>query len=233
MISAEQAQSLSASTVAVAGMGVGAGIATQLALSGVGGLRIADSDTIAVSNLNRHPIATAADIGRPKVDVVHSWIAALDDTISVQTFTAVTDTAAAEQFLSGARLLVEEVDDYAAKWTLRTAARSAEIPVVTATDLWERVLIDVEDYGVEPDRDLFHGLVTSDTDRLEALTVLFQDHCDSRFWTAATTGASFPQLGATLAIASGLVSMVVRDLLTGAGLRSGRYLFNYDLLETV
>ena len=57
--------------VVVVGLGgVGSHCAHMLARSGVGRLRLVDFDQVSLSSLNRHAVATHADVGRPKVGAV-------------------------------------------------------------------------------------------------------------------------------------------------------------------
>lgn len=54
--------------VVVVGLGgVGSHAAHMLARSGVGRLRVIDFDQVTLSSLNRHAVATLADVGLPKV----------------------------------------------------------------------------------------------------------------------------------------------------------------------
>ena len=48
--------------------GVGSHATTALARSGVAKIRLIDFDQVTLSSLNRHAVATLADVGTPKVD---------------------------------------------------------------------------------------------------------------------------------------------------------------------
>ncbi|MHB8078296.1 MAG: ThiF family adenylyltransferase [Candidatus Krumholzibacteriia bacterium] len=66
-----------AARVAVIGLGgVGAHAALALARSGVGRLLLVDHDSVTVSSLNRSPVATLADVGHPKAEVLARHLAA-------------------------------------------------------------------------------------------------------------------------------------------------------------
>ena len=70
---------LAASRVAVFGIGgVGGYVCEALARTGVGHLDLIDSDTIAVSNINRQIIATTSTIGKYKVDVAEERIKSIN-----------------------------------------------------------------------------------------------------------------------------------------------------------
>jgi hypothetical protein len=74
-------------TVAVVGAGGGGSLLVQmLAHLGVGNLVIVDYDVVVESNLSRVVGATAADVGRLKVDVMRELVAHIDPTIEVDGF---------------------------------------------------------------------------------------------------------------------------------------------------
>ena len=56
---------------------VGSHAATMLMRSGVGKLRLVDFDQVSVPSLNRHAVATWADVGTPKVDAVKRFFKAV------------------------------------------------------------------------------------------------------------------------------------------------------------
>jgi tRNA A37 threonylcarbamoyladenosine dehydratase len=76
---------LRAATVTVFGLGgVGTHAALALARSGIGTLRLVDFDEVTPSSLNRSPVATLADLGRPKAAVVAARLtAACPDTCCI------------------------------------------------------------------------------------------------------------------------------------------------------
>ncbi|KAL1882032.1 hypothetical protein VTK73DRAFT_2746 [Phialemonium thermophilum] len=57
--------------------GVGSHCAAALARSGVGRLRLVDFDQVTLSSLNRHSVATLADVGLPKVQCLHRRLVAV------------------------------------------------------------------------------------------------------------------------------------------------------------
>lgn len=223
---AEQS-ALSECVVGVAGLGVGGAVVQQLGLAGVGAFRISDSDVVSASNLNRHPIAVATDVGAPKTAVVASYLMRLDAGIKVKSFEAVDSVTAASEFVTGTDVLIEEVDTWQTKWDLRAAAKAQQIPVVSGTDLWASVLIDIERFDAEPERPPFHGLIDPSTPQRAALEILYRPWCTPDFWDVAHTRAGgFPQLGSTMAVASGIVTNFVRSIALGHKVESGRHYFN-------
>jgi tRNA A37 threonylcarbamoyladenosine dehydratase len=69
---------LRASFVVVVGLGgVGSHCTSALARSGVSKIRLIDFDQVTLSSLNRHAVATLADVGTPKVDCVRKRLQAV------------------------------------------------------------------------------------------------------------------------------------------------------------
>src|SRR5690606_1967698 len=82
----ERQRRLKASTVAIVGMGgLGAPAAIYLAAAGVGRLRLIDPDRVDASNLQRQVLYGDADVGRRKVDVAGSRLAALNPHVVLET----------------------------------------------------------------------------------------------------------------------------------------------------
>ena len=77
--------------------GVGSHAAVALARAGVGRLRVVDHDLVTDSSLNRHAVATAADVGRPKAEVVRRFLLAVQPEAEVEALSAfvAADTLAA------------------------------------------------------------------------------------------------------------------------------------------
>lgn len=222
-------QKLSSSTVAVAGMGVGASVALQLGLMGVGGLRISDSDTVSVSNLNRHPLATLADVGRPKTSVVADHLRALDPAMVVDVCGGVLRYVWHE-FVGGVDVIVDEIDSIVGKFALRRAARDAGVPVVSGTDLGDSgVLLSVERYDLDRTLEPFGGRVRESDPPAVILETLYRGYCTQRFWRMVEGQSSgFQQVGTTMAVGGALTARLVRDLLLGHSFASGDYFFSLD-----
>jgi tRNA threonylcarbamoyladenosine dehydratase len=72
---ADNLASLARASVCIVGLGgVGSHAAMALSRGGVGFVRLVDFDQVSVSSLNRHAVATLADVGRSKVQVVADYI---------------------------------------------------------------------------------------------------------------------------------------------------------------
>lgn len=123
----EQA-SLAKATVGIGGMSVGSQVAMGLALLGIEKFRLADFDVLALSNLNRM-LFTLNDLGMNKAELVARWIYQLNPYASVSIFPDGIHAGNIGEFLDGLDLLVEELDNIAVKYDLRTEARRMGHPL--------------------------------------------------------------------------------------------------------
>ena len=157
LITAAEQDRLGTLRIGVAGLSVGHIIAHTLVVQGlVGHLRLADFDTLELSNLNRVP-ATVFDLGVNKAVVAARRIAEVDPYLAVHVLEEGLTFDTVDQFADGLDIVVEECDSLDMKAILREAARSRRIPVVMATS--DRGLVDVERFDTEPGRPILHGLL--------------------------------------------------------------------------
>jgi hypothetical protein len=99
---AEGQAAVAAAFVVVVGLGgVGSHAAHLLLRSGVGRLRLIDFDQVTLSSLNRHAVATRADVGLPKAAVLAAHFAAILPEARVEPITAMFTADAAEALLAG------------------------------------------------------------------------------------------------------------------------------------
>lgn len=122
------------SHVAVFGIGgVGGYAAEALARSGVGTLTLVDSDTVAVSNINRQIIATDETVGRYKTEVMKERIALINPEARVYCKNIFYLPETANEFdFSKYDFLIDAVDTVAAKTELIVNAEKADTPIISA-----------------------------------------------------------------------------------------------------
>ena len=234
-ITREEQDAFAAKKLGVIGLSVGHAIAHTLALQGLcGELRLADFDTIELSNLNRIP-ATVLDLDANKAVTVARRIAELDPYLTVVVFDqGITDEGMAE-FVDGLDIVIEECDSLDMKLSVRAAARERGIPLVMETS--DRGLLDVERFDLEPDRPLFHGLLGDTTaadlrglsthDKVpHVLRILEPALLSARMAASMTevdqTLKTWPQLGGDIALGAAGIAAAVTRILRGAPLASGR-----------
>ncbi|MBM7415240.1 MULTISPECIES: Rv1355c family protein [Nocardiaceae] len=240
-ITAEEQDRFGAATIGVVGLSVGHAVAHTLALEGLcGELRVADFDELELSNLNRIP-STVLDLGESKTDIVSRRIAELDPYLTVRVEARGITADTVDDFLDGLDIVVEECDSLDVKVLLREAAKRHRIPVIMETS--DRGLLDVERFDLEPDRPIFHGTVgtlssgalagLSTRDKApHVMSILGASEVSARFAASMVevdrTISTWPQLGSDVALGGATVAAVVRRIVLGHPMPSGRTRIDVD-----
>jgi molybdopterin/thiamine biosynthesis adenylyltransferase/nitroreductase len=244
---AEQ-RTLATKRIGVIGLSVGQTIALALAMErSCGEIRLADFDTLELSNLNRVR-AGVATLGLPKTVVAAREIAELDPFLRVHCMLDGITESTVDAFLTdgGALdLLVEECDSLDIKVLARRHARAAGIPVLMHTS--DRGMLDVERFDLEPNRPLLHGLIEHlDTTGLQHLSgeekvpyllaMLGIDSVSERLKASMLeveqTIPTWPQLGGAVMLGGAAVSDVSRRILLDQFHESGRFYVDLEGLIT-
>jgi len=246
-ISPAEQQWLAGKKVGVVGLSVGQSVAVALALERIAGeIRLADFDTLDLSNMNR--IRTSvANLGLPKTALVRREIAEIDPFLRVTTYEEGITPANVDDFLQGSSgpldLLVEECDSIAAKVLLRQRARHYRLPVLMDTS--DRGMLDVERFDLEPDYPILHGLIDGSVtyELLDGLrsaeeklpyvfAILGHDTLSGKLKASmAEIGRSittWPQLGTDVMLGGAIAASAARRILLGEAIGSGRHYFDTD-----
>lgn len=127
-------EKLRAARVAVFGVGGVGGFAVEaLARSGVGTLDLIDSDTVALSNLNRQIIALHSTVGMPKVRAAAQRIHDIDPTIKVNVHECFFLPENADSFdFHEYDHVIDAIDTVSGKIAIIERAKSAGVPVISA-----------------------------------------------------------------------------------------------------
>lgn len=159
-ITREEQAVLASKLVGVIGLSVGQSIALTMALErSFGEIRLADFDTLDLSNLNRIR-SGVHNLGLRKVVNVAREIMEIDPFLKVTCYPeGITRDNIGEFCTQGGKLdvLVDECDSVDVKIYARQTAKSLGIPVVMDTS--DRGMIDVERFDLEPGRPILHGLI--------------------------------------------------------------------------
>ncbi len=120
LIGREAVGKLKKSRVAVFGLGgVGGYVTEALARTGVGSLDLIDSDTVALSNLNRQIIATRDTVGEKKTEVMKRRVLSINPGCCVRTYDLFYLPETKDMFnFSDYDYVVDAVDTVAAKLSL-------------------------------------------------------------------------------------------------------------------
>ncbi|WP_175585466.1 ThiF family adenylyltransferase [Nocardia cyriacigeorgica] len=235
--------------IGVVGLSVGNSAAVTLAMEGVGGsFRLADFDTLGLSNLNRLR-AGVGDLGISKTVLAARQMFEIDPYLTIEVFAdGLTEESIGPFFdgVDGTRpldLLVEECDTVWAKVAAREYARHRAIPVLM--DANDRGLLDVERFDLEPQRPLFHGRAGESTssdvakmDRGELLSFLLEVVDEPQLSPAMRSAigeigrslSSWPQLASGVMLGGALVADTARRILLGEPIPSGRTYIDLDEL---
>lgn len=118
--------------------GVGSHCAASLARSGVSKIRLVDFDQITLSSLNRHAVATLADVGIPKVQCLRRRLNAVAPWVKFDLRQAKFDEAVAANMLepwddgSKPAYIVDAIDNIDTKVELLKQCYERKLPVISA-----------------------------------------------------------------------------------------------------
>ncbi|XP_038893160.1 tRNA threonylcarbamoyladenosine dehydratase isoform X2 [Benincasa hispida] len=128
-------KNVTASYVVVIGLGgVGSHAAMMLLRSGVGRLLLVDFDQVSLSSLNRHAVATRADVGVPKAQCLKEHFLSIFPECQVEAKVLLYDAASEEEILSGKPdFVLDCIDNIDTKVSLLAACVRRGLKVLSAT----------------------------------------------------------------------------------------------------
>ncbi|OGE78810.1 MAG: hypothetical protein A2751_01280 [Candidatus Doudnabacteria bacterium RIFCSPHIGHO2_01_FULL_46_14] len=227
--------------IGIAGLSVGNSAALDMVLEGAEILRLADFDTLSLSNLNRIR-AGAHNLGENKTMISAKQIYELNPYSKLTLFPNGVGKDV-ERFTFGLDVIVDEIDDVYMKIKLRLAAKKSKIPVVSAADNGDNSIVDVERFDLEPKRPIFHGMLGK-TDltmiknydfrqRLKLINKMVGlKYVTKRMKESlAVVGKkiySWPQLGGAASLSGSAVAYAVRRIALGHTMKSGKYNISLD-----
>ncbi|PRW51003.1 NAD(P)-binding Rossmann-fold superfamily isoform 1 [Chlorella sorokiniana] len=130
----EAQKRIGGSFVVVVGLGgVGSHAAHLLLRSGVGRLRLIDFDQVTLSTLNRHCLATRADVGTPKATCLAQHFADIVPEAHVEALVEMYTPEAEERLLGGnPDFVLDAIDNIDTKVALLAACKRHGIPVLAS-----------------------------------------------------------------------------------------------------
>lgn len=124
---------LRAAHIAVIGAGgIGCPTITYLAAAGVGRLTIIDHDRIELSNLQRQPLFTDADIGAPKAEIAAEAARRINPHVDARARIDRLDTDNAEALLADSDLILDGCDNFPTRLAVNRAAVMLRTPLLSA-----------------------------------------------------------------------------------------------------
>jgi molybdopterin/thiamine biosynthesis adenylyltransferase len=186
--------------------GLGSPAAIYLAAAGIGTIRIADHDTIELSNLNRQILHWEENINEKKVDSAAVKLRKLNPEITIETIPSTITEANSLKLVGDADLIVDAMDNLPTRYLLNKTAIAKGIP-------------------------FFHGAVYGFEGR--AMTVIpGKTAClNCLYHGAEVPREKFPVIGVTPAVIGCIQATEVIKYLTGLGELLTNRLLNYDALR--
>ena len=130
-IGLEGQEKLSRSSALVVGAGgLGSPALTYLAAAGVGRLGLADSDTVALSNLNRQFLHNTGDIGRFKTDSAQEKLFGLNNEIVINTYNERLIDKNAKDIFSGYDIILGAADSFETRFVINKMCVSLRVPYI-------------------------------------------------------------------------------------------------------
>ena len=194
---------LKAARVLVAGAGgLGSPVSIYLAAAGVGNISIVDNDTVALSNLNRQVLHRDADIGRAKADSARDTLGSVNPGVRIAAIMRTITADNVGRLVDGQDLVVDAMDNQAARHLLNRAAVDRNIPLI-------------------------HGAVCGFEGR--AMTVLpGRSACLCCMHARAAAPAAVPVIGAVPAVIGAIQTTEAIKCILGVGERLAGRLLIYD-----
>jgi len=202
---------LALSQVAVVGCGAtGSAIASLLARSGVGTLRIIDRDYVEPSNLERQCLFDESDASAslPKAVAAAGHIAAFNSQIVVEPHAVDLVPANVDALLGGARLIVDGTDNFESRYLINDFAVKNRLPWI--------YLAAVGSYG---------ATLTVVPEETACLTCIFPAPPRGAFETCETAGI----LNSVVNLIAAIAAAEALKLLVGAGEKLRKTLFSFDV----
>lgn len=245
LITREEQEKLRKTTVGFFGLSVGSHAAVTWAMgSRADNIKISDPDTIDPTNLNRLR-AGWGSVGKLKTAVVMKEIRGINPDVHVTANTKTDEESVLKLFDHEPKLnfVVDETDSMETKLFLRKLARARKIPLVSAADVGDDVVLDVERYDISPQPEPFLGRLPgieeldinalSVQEKIKLIIQLvgpenFSEEMTNSLNEIGKTLKTWPQLGATATIAGGVIATTIKKIVLGEKVKSGRYVVSLD-----
>lgn len=242
----EEIQLLRTKKFGIVGLSVGQSIALTLVMERIcGEIRLADFDTLELTNMNRLRCGVHS-LQLPKVVIAAREIAELDPFIKVKVFNdGLTEQNMEAFFTEGGNLdiFIEECDGVDIKILSRIMAKKLRIPVVM--EMNDRGMLDIERFDLEPERPLLHGMVPevdiatlkglTDAEKLPIFSPMLElQNASSRMKYSLSeigkTITTWPQLASSVVLGGAMVADTCRRIALNQLKSSGRYYIDFEQL---
>ena len=236
LVTADEQAQLYEKNALFAGLSVGSHVLEHMTYAGIGSsYTLADFDTVSVSNLNRIH-AGMAQVGERKTDVFAKQVSELDPYVKLKLLHQGITEESLSDLADAPDIIFDAVDDFATKALLRMYAKEHRIPLIMATDVGYKSVIDIERHDIR-DTELFNGRLNHEMieamlsgeltkeQRMKIMTKLIGlSNASFRLLESVSDGSleGFPQLEVTASQGGALATIAARDILLGRSVPSGR-----------
>ena len=124
---------LKAARVLVVGAGgIGSAVLPALAGAGIGRITIVDDDEVDLTNLQRQPIFSEADVGAGKAERAAAFVRGLNRFVEVEPMAVRIYPANAARLIAGHGMVIDGSDNFATRLAVSDACVAAGVPLVSA-----------------------------------------------------------------------------------------------------
>ena len=130
IFSEEGQERLKRMRVFIAGAGgLGSVISLYLAASGFGRIRIADCDSVELSNLNRQILHRSSDLGRSKAQSAQEALRDINPEVEVEALQERISPESIDSLLQGCDMIMDGMDNFSTRYLLNHAALQRKVPL--------------------------------------------------------------------------------------------------------
>lgn len=235
------------SVVGIGGLSVGNSVILSIVLQGgAKHIKLADFDNLSLTNLNRIR-GSITFLGLNKAVLTARQIYEINPYAVVEIFSSgLQDNNLSKFFLSPKLdVVIDELDNIAIKYLLRTYAKRHKIPLVMGADNGDNAVVDIERYDLNKKLKFFHGRIGNvNYEQLKSLNKFgigktitkhigpenIGKKMQDSLLAMGKTIVSWPQLGGAALLNGSAVAYCVRKILNKQPLESNRTIVSLDEL---
>ncbi len=242
LITREEQEKFYRCTVGVAGLSVGGSIALTLVLQGgARNIRIADFDSLELSNTNRI-LSGVHELATPKTTIIARRIWEMNPYAQIDIFPDGLTEDNIPRFMRGLDVVVDEMDQMAIKQLIREQARALKVALVSTADNGDTSVVDVERHDLKRTpyflgrlgkTSVEHFCAMDKLQIIREITRLMEPknvppRMQASLPEIGHTLVSVPQLGGTALMGAAATAYCIHRIAAGLPLPSGRSIVSLD-----
>lgn len=140
--------------------GLGSPCALYLTAAGIGELRIIDTDTVSISNLQRQILYRENDLGKDKVQVAKERLSALNSSVKIEAYKDYVDEESIKKYIHDIDFMIDCSDNMTTKFLVNRTAVKNNIRCIIAgiKDFYGQILT------IKPEKSACYQCVFSEPD---------------------------------------------------------------------